>query len=56
MGDIPSMYMFIKDLLTILETINDKVNKTVCYMRLSYLHKKFKMHEIFNHDKEVSDQ
>ncbi|CAD8192226.1 unnamed protein product [Paramecium octaurelia] len=51
-----SIKEFIKDLLTFVEIANDKMISSWCYSRNKYLEQKFKMHCLFNSDRESEDQ
>ncbi|CAK87578.1 unnamed protein product (macronuclear) [Paramecium tetraurelia] len=51
-----SIKEFIKDLLTFVEIANDKMISGWCYSRNTYLEQKFKMHCLFNSDRESEDQ
>lgn len=47
---------FIKDLLLTVEIANDKMITSFCYARTKFLESKFKMHTLFNSEREAADQ
>lgn len=50
-----SIKEFIKDLLLCVEIANDKMITSWCYSRNKYLESKYKMHCLFNGDREAED-
>lgn len=46
---------FIKDLLLTVEIANDKMITSFCYARTKFLESKFKMHTLFNSEREAAD-
>lgn len=50
------MIQFIDDIVNLMELTHKQVNKSFCYLRLKMLSEKFKIHLLFNKDKEIFEQ
>jgi AMP deaminase len=50
------MMQFVKDLLLIMDGVYANSVASFCYKRIKFLEQKYKMHEIFNHQYETTDQ
>lgn len=51
-----SIVNFVQDLLLMVQLTSDKMITSFCYARNKFLEQKFKMHQIFNADREAVDQ